>query len=151
MAVTPTSFLPPRQAPTSTPPAERLTTADLPALAALYSLYPTGHFRPDVLEHGVFYGIRASERLVAVGGTHAIAAPYGLAVLGNIFTHPAARGRGYAGAVTAVLVGELFRLGVSDVVLNVLADNAPAIRVYERLGFVLAHPYLTGLAERIEW
>jgi len=150
MAATPALFRMPFRAPAPVPHAERLTIADLPALAALYNLYPTGHFRPDLLEHGVFYGIREGERLVAAGGTHVVAAPYGLAVLGNIFTHPATRRRGYAGAVTAALTVELFRLGVSDIVLNVLADNTPAIRLYERLGFALAHPYLTGLAERIE-
>lgn len=149
MAVAPVSFQAAPPAPTVAPHPERLTPVDLPALVALYGLSPTGHFRPDMLEHGLFYGIRAGERLVAAGGTHTVAAAYSLAVLGNIFTDPAARRRGYARAITAALVVELFARGISDVVLNVIADNSPAIRLYERLGFSTAHRYLTGLAGRI--
>lgn len=149
MVVTPASFHMPAPPSAPVPYFKRLTLADLPALAALYSLYPTAHFRPDLLEHGVFYGFHVGERLVAAGGTHVVAGAYGLAVLGNIFTDPAARGRGYASVVTATLVSELFMRGISDVVLNVVADNSPAIRVYQRLGFTTAHRYLSGLAERI--
>jgi hypothetical protein len=36
------------------PVAERLTTDDLNALLALYDLFPTGHFRPDLLDEGLF-------------------------------------------------------------------------------------------------
>ncbi|MDQ3929011.1 MAG: hypothetical protein M3328_07685, partial [Chloroflexota bacterium] len=36
---------------------QRLTPADTPALLDLYSLNPESTFRPDQLEHGVFYGV----------------------------------------------------------------------------------------------
>ncbi len=118
------------------PLAERLTKADLPALLTLYELFPKGHFRPDLLDDGLFYGVREGARLVAAGGTHVLALPYGLAVLGNIFTHPDWRGRGCAQAVVAALVTNLLAQGCQDVILNVDVDNPPAIRVYTKLGFL---------------
>lgn len=117
------------------PVAERMTKDDLPALLALYDLFPTGHFRPGLLEEGLFYGVRAGPRIMAAGGTHVLARPYGLAVLGNIFTHPEWRGSGCAQAVTSALVADLLAQGCQDVVLNVDVDNAPAIHVYTKLGF----------------
>ncbi len=95
------------------------------------------------------YGVRDQSALVAIGGTHVMDETDGIAVLGNIFTHPAHRGRGHAHAITASLVSALLRRNCKDVVLNVLADNSPAIRVYRDLGFRVAHRYLTGEADRI--
>jgi ribosomal protein S18 acetylase RimI-like enzyme len=119
------------------PTAERLTKVDLPALLTLYDLVPKGHFRPDLLDEGLFCGVRegAGARLVAAGGTHVLALPYGLAVLGNIFTHPDWRRRGCAQAVVAALVSDLLAQGCTEVILNVDVDNPPAIRVYTKLGF----------------
>jgi ribosomal protein S18 acetylase RimI-like enzyme len=126
----------------------RLTAADLPALRALYDLYPASTFRADQLEHGVFYGLRIDGRLVAVAGTHVLAPAYGLAVLGGIFTHPAARRRGYGRAVTAALVRDLLAQGCRDVVLNVGVDNDAALRLYTHLGFQRHDRYWTGRVER---
>jgi len=113
----------------------------------LYRLFPEGHFRPDLLDEGVFYGIHANGRLRAIAGTHVLAEPFGVAVVGNVFTHPDTRGRGYAGAVTSAVVGDLLRRGCRDVVLNVFTTNAPAIAVYRRLGFQTAHHVWSGQAE----
>lgn len=146
MAVTPATF---RPVPPSGPRVDPLAPADRAMVGALYAHFPENHFRPDALRHGVFYGIRAGDRLVAAGGTHAVAPAYGVAVLGGIVTHPDARRRGHASAVTARLVEALFARGCRDVVLNVAADNAPAIRVYARLGFSTHSTYWAGPAERI--
>ncbi|WP_166847850.1 GNAT family N-acetyltransferase [Isoptericola sp. BMS4] len=61
-------------------------------------------------------------------------------VLGSIGTDPAWRGRGLAGAATAVAA----RAGVAEtgaVTLGVYAHNAAALRVYRRLGFVLGQDF----------
>ncbi len=146
MAVAAGTFLPPG-APQAQP--ERLTSIDLEAVHALYAHFPETHFRDDLLEHGVFYGVRSGGKVVAVGGTHVVAIDYGLAVLGNIFTHPYARRHGYARAVTAALVADLLARGCRDVVLNVVADNSPAIALYTSLGFQTHSRYWTMQAERI--
>ncbi len=133
MAVSAHTFRPPVTA--SRAFIERLLPADLEAVSALYGLAATTHFRPDLLEHGLFYGIRDGERLLAAGGTHVLTREYGIAVLGNIFTHPDARRQGYARAITAALISSLLEQGCRDVVLNVLADNTAAIDLYTNLGF----------------
>jgi predicted GNAT family acetyltransferase len=57
-----------------------------------------------------------------------------LAVVGNVLTHVDYRGRGFATAVTGAVTAELLRHS-DQVVLNVRADNPPAINAYRRLGF----------------
>ncbi len=134
----------------STLPVERLTINDAAALGSFYKLYAEAHFLPDQLKYGVFFGIRTGDGFLAAGGTHVMAPTHGIAVLGSIFTHPDARRRGYATAITAALTSHLFARGCHDVVLNVVADNAPAIRVYKRLGFQTHYRYWTGLGTRRE-
>lgn len=135
--------------PSSESAARRLTTADLDAMRELYALYPESHFRADAVEHAVFYGLWEGERLLAAGGTHAVAPPHGIAVIGNVFTRPEARERGYARAVTSALVADLLGRGCRDVALNVTANNDPAINLYTSLGFETHARYWTGEAERI--
>jgi RimJ/RimL family protein N-acetyltransferase len=122
----------------------RLNTADLEELLALYEEYPGNHFVPIQLEHGLYFGVRDDGRLVAAGGTHVLEPKRGVAALGGIFTLLAARGRGYAAAVTSALVAELLARGCRDVVLTVYADNDVAQRVYARLGFREHCRYETG-------
>lgn len=60
----------------------------------------------------------------------------GNARLGRVAVAPAARGRGLARPMLALVVGEAFaRRGIERVELNVYTSNAPAIRTYEALGF----------------
>jgi GNAT superfamily N-acetyltransferase len=113
----------------------RFRPSDLDELLGLYDGYPENHFVPIQLEHGVYFGVRDEGRLVAAGGTHVVCTRYGVSVLGGIFTFPAARGRGYASAITSALVAELLDRGCRDVVLNIHADNETARRIYARIGF----------------
>ena len=113
----------------------RLGMANLGELQRLYRLQPESVFVPDQLLNGVYYGARHEGRLVSAAGTHLLSEAYGRAAVGNVFTHPDYRQRGYAAACTAAVLDELSpRFAV--IALNVGADNAGAIRIYERLGFV---------------
>lgn len=132
MAVDRHTFTPPTAA---TAGLRRLDTAALGALQALYASYPANAFTADQLAHGVFYGVRAGGRLVAAAGTHVAAPEFGIAAIGNVFTLPEARGRGYAAAVTAAVTGELLGGPCTEVILNVAAANETATNVYQRLGF----------------
>jgi predicted GNAT family acetyltransferase len=73
--------------------------------------------------------------LVAVAGTHLISPTYGVAAVGNVFTHPAHRRRGYATACTSAVVEELLAKGIGTIVLNVDERNVQAMRIYQKLGF----------------
>lgn len=114
--------------------AERLGPADIGDLNRLYQLGLGGGFPASILEDGVYYGVRVGGRLVAAAGTHVINEAEGIAVVGNVLTHVDHRGQGHAKAVTSGVTAEL--LGrVTDVALNVYADNDPAIAAYARLGY----------------
>lgn len=130
------------------PTVQRLGPGDVPALIHLYSSYGGSAFNPDQLEHGVFYGVRTGARLVAAAGTHVVTARYGIAAVGNVYTRPEARRRGYGTAATTAVVAELLAGPIRDVVLNVAADNDEAQRVYERLGFRVHREFWEGEVRR---
>lgn len=102
-------------------------------------------FHRRQLERGVFFGVQETGNLVGVAGTHILAPGPGIAAVGNVFTHPAWRGRGIARRATAAVVAELLRRGYSTIVLNVAQSNEPAIRCYRRLGFIEHCAYHEGL------
>ncbi|WP_406104051.1 GNAT family N-acetyltransferase [Micromonospora globbae] len=120
---------------------EPLGVADLPQLRALYAAaYPGNWFDPRMLETGQYLGVREGGELVAVAGVHVWSPAYRVAALGNVTTHPRVRGRGLGTAVVAALCRRL-RAHVTHVTLNVRADNTPALRLYERLGFTRVADY----------
>jgi ribosomal protein S18 acetylase RimI-like enzyme len=124
----------------------RLTVADLPALQSLYALQPDSIFTPSMLEHGIYYGAYVAGTLVAAAGTHAISRPHRIAAIGNVFTRPAARGRGLATATTSAVAQALVQDGAREVALNVAEDNPTAISIYYRLGFAMHMAYWEGYA-----
>jgi ribosomal protein S18 acetylase RimI-like enzyme len=64
-----------------------------------------------------------------------LAIAHGWAGLGAVWTDPALRGRGLGSHLTASLAAAARDEGVHLVHLQVEADNDPALRLYERLGF----------------
>ena len=116
-------------------------------------LYATGDgggiaFAPFQLETGLFRGIRRGGELVAVAGVHVVSRQESVAGVGNVFTHPGHRGRGYAQVVTSAVVAALLETGITTIGLNVEHDNAAAIRAYERIGFRTTSYYFEGVANR---
>jgi len=127
----------------------RLTPAHSNQLTELYAFGGGNAFNPAQLQHGVFYGVLADGQLVAAAGTHLASSTYSVAAVGNIFTHPDYRERGYGTATTSAVVAELLQRGIRDVVLNVSQENKSAIRIYERLGFECYCPFLEGPANKL--
>jgi len=130
-------------------PATRLGPADLAALRGLYEDGAARQEIPDFFEDsmvdaGIYYGVRDAGELVAVAGTHVLT-PRAAAV-GNVYVRHDARRRGLAARVTAAVARELRRREIETVVLNVRQDNTTAIRVYEKLGFVVHGEFLEGFA-----
>ena len=113
---------------------ERLLPVEVGELNRLYQLGFAAWLPATAVAEGVYYGIRVNGRLVAAAGTHVINRDAGLAVVGNVLTQADHRGRGYAKAVTSAVTAELLR-ACDEVVLNVRADNPPAIAAYRRLGY----------------
>jgi ribosomal protein S18 acetylase RimI-like enzyme len=112
----------------------RLLPVEINDLNRLYQLGFASWLPSSAITEGVYYGIRVGGRLVAAAGTHVISPEARLAVVGNVLTSAESRGRGYAKAVTGAVTAELLRF-CDQVVLNVRADNPPAIQAYRRLGY----------------
>ncbi len=119
-----------------------LTPAHEAELRGLYAAaYPGNWFDARMLETGQYVGIRdAAGELAAVAGIHVYSPVYRIAGLGNITVRGEQRGRGLATRVTAGLCQQLLGT-VSHIGLNVRADNAAAIRAYEKCGFEVAGTY----------
>ncbi len=123
-----------------------LAADDLPAVQALYAVWPETVFTPFMFAHGIYHGAYVDDRLVAVAGTHAFSPRHGIGVIGNVFAHPDYRARGLGRAVTGAVAAVLVERGVRDIVLNVREDNRPAIAAYTRLGFGVHEPFWEGHA-----
>jgi len=112
----------------------RLLPVEIGELNRLYQLGFASWLPASAISEGVYYGIRVGGRLVSAAGTHVVSPTARLAVVGNVLTHVDYRGRGYAAAVTGAVTAELLRT-CDQVVLNVRADNPPALQAYRRLGY----------------
>jgi ribosomal protein S18 acetylase RimI-like enzyme len=80
-----------------------------------------------------YASVIAGNRVLGVGRA---VADRGWAGVFGMATVPEARGRGVARAVLAALAGWAQARGAERMYLQVAADNIPALRLYERLGFV---------------
>ncbi len=133
---------------TSAQRVERLGSSDLDAVQALYAEEPPAFFLPSQLRDGVYFGVREGTDLVAVAGTHVVSSAARVAALGNVHTRRDRRGRGLAMAVTGAVVRELRQRSTTTTVLNIVATNEVARRVYERVGFRDYCLYDEGVATR---
>lgn len=113
---------------------QRLLPAEIGDLNRLYQLGFASWLPSSAVTEGVYFGMRVNGQLVAAAGTHVVSPTARLAVVGNVLTHVAYRGRGFATAVTGAVTAELLR-SCDQVVLNVRSDNPPALNAYRRLGY----------------
>ena len=122
-------------------PARAMRVEDLPAIMELYArAYPDNWFDKRMLATGKYHGAFLDSRLVAIAGIHVYSEKYGVAALGNITTDPEFRGKGLGASITATVCEDILK-DVSFIGLNVLADNAAAIRCYEKIGFKVDSTY----------
>jgi GNAT superfamily N-acetyltransferase len=125
-----TPILPPALPPGTRP----LTAADIPAMLALVEITHPGPFSPRTIELGDYIGVFDGDTLLAMAGERI--APPGYVELSAICTHPDARGRGLAAALTLNLAARAQARGETPF-LHVFADNTVARALYAKLGFSL--------------
>jgi ribosomal protein S18 acetylase RimI-like enzyme len=124
-----------------------LGSADEADIRALLGLaYPHNFFEPRMLASGLYLGVRQAGELVSMAGLHVRSVRYRAAALGNVATHPDARGQGLGRAVTAALCRRLLDRGISRIGLNVREANTAGRRLYEGLGFSTHLRYQEGVA-----
>jgi predicted GNAT family acetyltransferase len=122
-----------------------LADADAPEMVALAALTKPGPFLPRTHELGGYIGIRDNGRLVAMAGER-LKVP-GYTEVSAVCTHPDYRGRGYAGALTLAVAHRIVARGETPF-LHTFASNVNAIRLYEKLGFVLRTPMTVTVLRR---
>lgn len=116
------------------PEAIPLTEADVPEMLDLVRRTQPGPFEKRTRELGTYLGIRRGGALVAMAGERMH--PPGWTEISAVCTDPAHRGQGLAARLTLAVAAGIRARG--DVpFLHTGAHNAPAIRLYEALGFVL--------------
>ena len=116
-------------------PAMPLSGVDIRRINSLYgSEGGPSYYVPEHIDAGVYRGVLKDGRLVAIAGTHVVSRQELVAVVGNVFTHPAYRGHGFATSATSAVTEDLLR-DCDTVVLTVDPHNAPAIAAYHRLGY----------------
>jgi ribosomal protein S18 acetylase RimI-like enzyme len=128
---------------------QRLLPVEIGELNRLYQLGFASWLPATAISDGLYFGMRVGGRLVSAAGTHVISPVGKLAVVGNVMTHTDFRGRGYATAVTGAVTGELLKF-CDQVVLNVRADNPPALAAYRRLGYQVYVTFEERLIHRSE-
>jgi ribosomal protein S18 acetylase RimI-like enzyme len=118
------------------PPAAvtELGPADVPDMLALTDEARPGPFWPRTIELGTFHGLREDGALVAMAGERL--QPPGWCEISTVCTAPRSRGRGLAAAVVRAAVDRI-AAGGRRPFLHVAETNHGAIRLYERLGFVV--------------
>ncbi|BDR91204.1 GNAT family N-acetyltransferase [Vulcanisaeta souniana] len=83
--------------------------------------------------HWHYYGLFMNSELVAIAGTY-LKLPE-VWVVGDVFTIPNYRNRGFAKAVVSAITKDVINSS-AVAMLHVDEDNTPAIRVYKRLGYI---------------
>ena len=120
-------------APAPDVPVVTLGRDDADEMLDLVAVARPGPFERRTVELGRYVGVRDDTgRLVAMAGER-LRVP-GYTEVSAVCTHPDARGRGLAAALTQVVCGGIAERGETPV-LHVAAGNDNALRLYERLGF----------------
>ncbi|RLG78687.1 MAG: hypothetical protein DRO40_13640 [Thermoprotei archaeon] len=115
--------------------ARRLGVEDLDEFIRLKTVQGTVINRDlarEIISKWRYYGLFINGRLVSIACRY-IALP-DVWIIGDVFTHPDFRGKGYAKIVTSAITRDAVASG-AKALLHVREDNIQAIRVYKRLGY----------------
>lgn len=116
------------------PEAVLLGPDDVPEILPLVQRTRPGPFLPRTIEMGTYLGIRRDGALVAMAGER-MRLP-GYTEISAVCTDDAYRGQGLAGRLIRAVAAGVRGRGETPF-LHAAADNVPAIRLYEALGFRL--------------
>ena len=121
-------------APAPDPDAVVLTDADVPEMLALVERTKPGPYLRRTIEMGEYLGFRRNGELVAMAGQRMH--PSGWGEISAVCTDPGHRAQGLGTRLVRAVAATIRSAG--DVpFLHASADNTPAIRLYEALGFTL--------------
>lgn len=107
---------------------------------------PDSHARPGAPGVVTWLGVRDSDdrdRLLGVGALQRM--HDGTLHLRGVAVRPDARGAGVGAALSAALTTRAVTRGSGVATLGVYTDNEVALRLYERLGYTVAHTFRSGV------
>ncbi len=126
---------------------EQLGMADVKEMMELVDLTKPGSpFFPGMFELGKYIGVKENGKLVAMAGERVKLDGYTEIAL--VCTHPEYRRKGYAAALSGVLMKEIIDRGEKPF-LHVMTHNVPAIKLYEKLGFKIRTEYTISAYRRV--
>jgi predicted GNAT family acetyltransferase len=100
--------------------------------------------RRESLERNYYLGIKRDGKIVSVGNTHF--EDFG-SNIGIVATDEHYRNMGYATSIVSALVQEILKRS-NTALIHVLSNNAPAIRVYSKVGYKPYKHYVLMRAEK---
>jgi ribosomal protein S18 acetylase RimI-like enzyme len=109
-----------------------LCRTDVPEMLDLVAATQPGPFGTRTIEFGGYVGIRRAGRLVAMAGERLRLDGY--TEISAVCTEAGHRGQGLAGRLVRLLVRRI-RARDEEAFLHAAADNEPAIKLYDSLGF----------------
>jgi ribosomal protein S18 acetylase RimI-like enzyme len=118
------------------PEAVVLTETDVPEILDLVERTRPGPFAKRTIEMGRYLGIRREGRLIAMAGERL--RPPGWTEVSAVCTDPDFRGQGLAARLTLAVAAGILERGELPF-LHAASTNVSAIRLYEGLGFEIAH------------
>jgi len=87
---------------------------------------------PEIIKKNLYHGVFINNELVSIAGVYLRLRDCW--IIGDVFTHPSHRGKGYAKAVTSAVTQKALDIS-GNAYLHVRVDNSPAINAYTRLGY----------------
>jgi ribosomal protein S18 acetylase RimI-like enzyme len=123
-----------------------LRAGHVPQMIALAELTRPGPFDTRTIEFGGYVGVFDGDRLVAMAGERMHDAH--LREASGICTHPDHQGRGLAKRLSELVVRRILDRGETPF-LHVVATNARAIALYERMGFHIGREVLLRVVTRM--
>lgn len=111
-----------------------LSTEHADDMISLAKLTNPGPFSSRTIEFGYYRGIWHDSKLIAMAGQRM--QPFNYAEVSAVCTHPDHAGKGYA---RQLLAEQIERIRAAEMIpfLHVKYDNERAVKLYERLGFVV--------------
>ena len=99
----------------------------------------------EAIKKYLYHGVFINNELVSIASVYLRLRD--LWVIGDVFTHPDYRGKGYAKAVTSAVTQKAINIG-GYAFLHVKAGNLPAIKAYTRLGYKLLNKKIWILMQK---
>lgn len=123
-----------------------LSIKHVPEMKALVELTKPGPFLDRTIEFGNYTGIFQQDQLVAMAGHRFNPAPY--REISAVCTHPNHLGQGYA---FAILQEQIKRILLRNEIpfLHVKSDNDAAVKLYQKLGFVIRTEMIAYVIKKV--